>query len=70
MQLLDEWRDEVVRDGERQMQVVNGKEYEKSLMNACMQCHADKKKFCDECHVYAAVKPYCWDCHYVPKEMF
>ena len=36
----------------------------------CLRCHSDKKKFCDECHTYTSVKPYCWDCHFVPKEMF
>ena len=34
-----------------------------SLQNECMRCHSNKKKFCDECHNYMAVKPYCWDCH-------
>jgi hypothetical protein len=69
MQLLSEWRDEVVRDGNRQDQIVDGIKYEKSLQNGCMNCHTSKKKFCDECHIYAAVKPYCWDCHVQPKEM-
>jgi len=68
MKLLDEWRDTVLRDGNRTMVVVDGKEYKKSLMLACMKCHSVKKKFCDQCHNYAAVKPYCWDCHFVPKE--
>jgi hypothetical protein len=70
MQLLNAWRDEVIRQGERQPIMVAGVSYEKSLMNGCMSttCHADKKKFCDECHTYAAVKPYCWDCHFPPKE--
>jgi hypothetical protein len=39
-----------------------------SLQNGCMRCHSNKKKFCDECHNYMAVKPYCWDCHIQPKE--
>ena len=70
MKLLDDWRDESLRDGDRAPVEVDGVKYEKSLMNGCMKCHEDKKKFCDECHVYASVKPYCWDCHYVPKEKF
>ena len=70
MKLLDDWRDETLRDGDRAPVEVDGAKYEKSLMNGCLKCHADKKKFCDECHVYASVKPYCWDCHYVPKETF
>ena len=70
MKLLDDWRDEALRDGDRTPVEVDGVKYEKSLMNGCLKCHTDKKKFCDECHVYASVKPYCWDCHYVPKETF
>jgi len=70
MQMLDEWRDEVLRDGERTPITIDGVEYDKSLMNGCMKCHTDKKKFCDECHVYVSVKPYCWDCHFLPKETF
>jgi cytochrome c oxidase subunit 2 len=38
-----------------------------SLQNTCMHCHSNKQKFCDECHTYVAVKPYCWDCHIAPK---
>lgn len=68
MVLLDEWRDEVLRDAVRTKVQVEGKEYEKSLMLGCMKCHANKKKFCDECHQYTSVKPYCWDCHFLAKE--
>jgi hypothetical protein len=39
-----------------------------SLQNGCMQCHSNKKKFCDECHNYLSVKPFCWDCHIQPAE--
>jgi hypothetical protein len=68
MQMLNEWRDEVLRDGDRALVEVGGKKYEKSLMMGCLNCHKDKKKFCDECHTYTAVNPYCWDCHFPPKE--
>ncbi len=68
MVLLNEWRDEALREGKREKIVVEGKEYTKSLMLACMKCHTNKAKFCDQCHTYTAVKPYCWDCHFVPKE--
>ena len=70
MKILDDWRDEVLRDGDRTPIEVDGVKYEKSLMNGCMKCHEDKKKFCDECHTYTSVKPYCWDCHFLPKETF
>lgn len=68
MVLLNEWRDEVVRDGNREQIHIGDKVYDKSLQNGCMHCHTSKKKFCDECHNYTAVKPYCWDCHIQPKE--
>ena len=70
MKMLDDWRDEVLRDGDRKPIEIDGVKYEKSLMNGCMKCHTDKKKFCDECHTYTSVKPYCWDCHFLPKETF
>jgi hypothetical protein len=68
MQLLNDWRDWVVRDGTTIYTNAEGKKYTMSLQNTCMKCHSNKSKFCDECHNYAAVKPYCWDCHIAPKE--
>ncbi len=69
MQLLNNWRDSVVRDNERQyISAASGKHFDMSLQNECMHCHSNKKKFCDECHNYMAVKPFCWDCHIAPKE--
>lgn len=68
MKILDEWRDEVVRNGERGVIHVGGSIFEKSLQNGCMMCHSNKSQFCTECHGYAGVKPYCWDCHFVKEE--
>jgi len=68
MVMLNDWRDSVVRNGNRLYIATNGKEYAMSLQNTCMRCHSNKKKFCDECHNYVAVIPYCWDCHIEPKE--
>ena len=68
MKMLDQWRHEVVRDGERYYKAKNGKVFYKSLQVTCMDCHSNKTKFCDECHNYMAVTPYCWDCHIEPKE--
>lgn len=68
MSLLNEWRDEVLREGDRVTVTVDGKEYRKGLQLACMQCHTNKEEFCDSCHEYASVTPYCWDCHLTPKE--
>jgi len=68
MQLLNEWRDNVLRDGNREILEINGVKYPKGLQTACMTCHSQKEKFCDSCHTYAAVDPYCWDCHLTPNE--
>ena len=63
MQLLDVWREAVVREGERIYVNPDGKEFNMSLSNTCLDCHANKTEFCDRCHNYASVRPYCWDCH-------
>lgn len=63
MQILNEWRNEAVRDGNRIYTNAKGKQYVKSLTNTCMGCHTDKEKFCDRCHLTVGVAPYCWDCH-------
>ena len=70
MDLLNQWRDEVVRYNQRVYVAPDGTEYNKSLTHTCLDCHADKEQFCDKCHNYLKVDPYCWDCHVVPnKEM-
>jgi hypothetical protein len=69
MVLLNEWRDDIVRSGGARLgTTADGTEYVRSLQKGCMKCHTSKEKFCDVCHNYAAVKPYCWDCHIQPKE--
>jgi len=66
--LLDEWRQTVVRDGERYYKAFDGKRYYKSLQVTCMECHSNYSKFCLQCHNYLDVAPYCWDCHILPEE--
>lgn len=68
MKLLNEWRDSATRDGKRLFINSEGKAFSISLQNTCMKCHSNKKKFCDRCHTYVGVNPYCWDCHVAPKE--
>jgi len=91
MQLLDDWRNTVVRDGDRFYDTAKGtwhlkvadflgyetesghkvpepKVYYKSLQVTCLDCHSNKSKFCDQCHNYVGMVPYCWDCHIEPKE--
>ena len=68
MQILNDWRDTVVRDAKRIYVNSDGKKFEMSLSNTCLDCHTEKAEFCDKCHNYASVAPYCWDCHVDPKE--
>lgn len=64
MQLLDDWRHSVVRDQDHiHYSSVTGKAYEKSLTNTCLGCHGSSEQFCDQCHEYTSVEPYCWECH-------
>lgn len=68
MELIDRWRQAVVREGESLYVASDGKRYPMSLSNTCLNCHSNKDQFCDRCHSYAGVKPACWGCHVVPKE--
>ncbi len=67
MQLLNEWRDWALRDGHRLYVNEKGEKIGISLQRTCMKCHSNKKDFCDQCHNYADVRPYCWDCHFIPE---
>jgi hypothetical protein len=68
MELLNEWRDAVVRDGRQLYVNHDGKKFTMSLSQTCLGCHSNKEKFCDTCHNYSGVTPRCWSCHVVPKE--
>ena len=68
MQVLDLWRDSVVRTAKRVYVTADGRAFNMSLQNTCLNCHSNKKEFCDKCHNYLAVNPYCFSCHIVPKE--
>jgi hypothetical protein len=65
MDLLNDWRERVVRQGERW--TADG--VEMSLTRTCLGCHQNKANFCDKCHSYMAVDPYCWTCHVIPEEV-
>jgi len=65
--LLDSWRNEVVREGNRTYVACSGGEYEMSLTRTCLGCHPNKAEFCDTCHNYTGVQPDCWNCHNVPE---
>ena len=67
MDLLNRWRNEVVRDGEREYVAPSGGKHEKSLTRTCLGCHTSKVEFCDKCHDYVGVVPNCWECHNYPE---
>jgi hypothetical protein len=67
MDLLNQWRDAVVRKAQRVYVSTTGQRYEMSLSKTCMKCHVSKTNFCDSCHNYLSVSPYCWDCHVSPE---
>jgi hypothetical protein len=68
MELLDGWRNAVVRQGDRIYVASDGKKYGMSLTGTCLGCHSNKEQFCDRCHNYEEVKPTCFNCHVVPQE--
>lgn len=68
MVLLNEWRDTVIRDGNRSKVTSGNDTYDKSLSKSCMKCHSNKTNFCDRCHGRLNVNPACWDCHNPPEE--
>ncbi|MBW1679546.1 MAG: sulfate reduction electron transfer complex DsrMKJOP subunit DsrJ [Deltaproteobacteria bacterium] len=68
MQLLDSWRNKVVRENLRFYEGIGEKIYNMSLSNTCLECHSNKDKFCDQCHNYVGVTPTCWNCHVIPEE--
>lgn len=69
MDLLNQWRDTVVREGKRVYVGKDGKKHEMSLSRGCMKCHTSRAKFCSRCHDYAGVNPTCWDCHVEPEKV-
>lgn len=70
--LLAEWKESVVRRGQRTYIASDGRRYEMSLTRTCLACHQNKAEFCDQCHSYAIVKYAqrgleCWACHISPE---
>ncbi len=61
--LLEQWRDAVVREGQRIYTARDGTRYEMSLTGTCLRCHSNKANFCDRCHNYVKAEPTCWECH-------
>lgn len=69
MDLLNQWRNAVVRQGYRVYVSSSGARHDMSFSNTCLRCHDNKAEFCDRCHNYEAVTPPCWTCHVNPPEI-
>lgn len=65
MDLLVDWRNMAVRDGHRTYTNSHGKQFEISLQNTCLNCHANEREgqFCTQCHTNTDVRIDCWSCH-------
>jgi hypothetical protein len=69
MDLLNRWRDAVVREGRKVYTASTGETHDMSLTRTCMgmKCHNSRENFCKRCHDYANVVPTCWECHVTPE---
>ncbi|MFC2017269.1 sulfate reduction electron transfer complex DsrMKJOP subunit DsrJ [Chloroflexota bacterium] len=67
MELINDWRQSAVRESDGTYISSYGVEYDMSLTETCLDCHANKAEFCDRCHDYTGAKPNCWECHIVPE---
>jgi hypothetical protein len=65
--LLNQWRNDVVRNGQRFYTNAAGTQVDMSLTDTCLTCHGGHEAFCDRCHTYSDVQPTCWDCHVNPE---
>ena len=63
MEILHQWKVQVVRDDNRVMVTPDGREFEMSLQNTCLDCHSNYDEFCEKCHNANGVDPNCWTCH-------
>ncbi len=64
-ELLTNIREEVVRFGNRTIEIRDGKK-ESIGLNDCRNCHTSRARFCDRCHNAVNLYPECWGCHYYP----
>jgi hypothetical protein len=67
MDILNQWRNELVREGLTEYTSTSGQQYTMSLTGTCMDCHDNRDTFCTTCHDYSNVNPKCWDCHVEPR---
>ena len=62
-ELLAEWRERVVRSGDRVYHSSRGTDVRISLTGTCLGCHGSAAEFCNKCHTQTAVALTCWQCH-------
>lgn len=67
MDLLNRWRNAVVREGQKEYVSASGQVFIMSLTKTCLDCHTNRDNFCTRCHDYSDVSPKCWDCHVDPE---
>lgn len=66
MNLLNDWRNQAVREGVTEYLSTTGESWTISLTGTCFDCHDNRDNFCTRCHDYADVQPTCWECHTTP----
>jgi hypothetical protein len=66
MQLMQQWRDQAVRQGDSTYISSDNRTFDINLTGTCLKCHPSRADFCDRCHNYTGTVPNCWDCHNVP----
>ena len=67
MDILNQWRNSVIRDGVTEYTASSGERFTMSLTGTCMSCHDNRDTFCTACHDYSNVTPKCWSCHVEPR---
>ena len=63
MNLLNDWRNQAVREGITEYRSTRGETWTIGLTGTCLDCHDDQAVFCDRCHDYADITPTCMSCH-------
>ena len=66
MNLLNDWRNQAVREGIPEYRSATGQTWTISLTGTCLDCHDNRDNFCNRCHDYSDVAPTCWECHTMP----
>jgi hypothetical protein len=67
MELLDQWRDDVVREGKKTYKSKDGTTHEMSLTRTCLDCHAEvpdaESVSCEADRPEGSGPTFCFECH-------